>query len=100
MISYFVLGGVVALVVILLLLLGVVVRSLLSSSRQILEINKQLMVLIAMRDVGEGAGRALVASARKPEKDLQGVAKEGPPQTKDSRAGITGQQYSLKVGSQ
>ncbi len=67
-------------------------------TKQIISTNEKLMILVGTRDGGEKVGRALVASAREPKKNLPGVTKE-PPQVKKDNPRPTGKPYSLKIGS-
>jgi len=46
------------------------------STRQIAKMNEQLLVLLGTRDGGEAVGRALVASAKLPKKEIPGVSKK------------------------
>lgn len=66
--------------------LVVAVKSVTRMSNRTIENNKQLMVMLAQRDGGNDAARAVLASQRKPKCELPGVAekkgkkKEQPPQ--------------------
>jgi len=75
MLDYF-----VPLFLILLAIIGLTVYTLTialrDSMRQITKINEQLLVLLGTRDGGEAVGRALVASARLPKKEIPGVSKK------------------------
>jgi len=53
----------------------VLVAALQDCTKQITKTNKKLIIMMGVRDGGDAVGRALVASARKPKKDLPGVAK-------------------------
>jgi len=75
MLDYF-----VPLFLILLAIIGLTVYTLTialrDSTRRIAKMNEQLLVLLGTRDGGEAVGRALVASARLPKKEIPGVSKK------------------------
>jgi hypothetical protein len=57
-------------------------------AEQVIQMNERLMVLVAARDVGPDAARALVA-ATKPKKDLPGVATGKNPAEVQPKSGLT-----------
>ena len=63
----------------------VLVMALRDCSKQIIKINEKLIIMMGVRDGGEAVGRALVASSRKPKKDLPGVTK---PLDKPTKKGL------------
>ncbi len=70
--------------------------ALLKSSNRIIEINKQLLIVVAGRDEKPEALRALVASNRPPRKNLAGIA--GTQKGKNDKPKSTNQNYTMKVG--
>lgn len=46
------------------------------ATNRINETNKQLMVMVAHRDGGDNAARALIASAKPPQTGIPGISKE------------------------
>lgn len=45
-------------------------------AQQIVQMNERLLVLLGVRDGGDAVGRALIASAKLPRKDLPGISAE------------------------
>ena len=69
------------LVPLFLILLGIIgltiyilVTALKESTKQITQINEQLLIMLGIRDGGEAVGRALVASAKLPRREIGGIS--------------------------
>lgn len=71
----------------------VLLIALLTSTNRIIEINKQLMIIVAGKDAKPETLRALVSSSKPPQGKLRGVATG----TKDIKSDNTN--YTLSVGN-
>ena len=90
-----VLLGLSALVIyILTVALWVIIRL----SDRITETNKQLLVLVAHREGGNDAARAVLASAKSPKKDLPGISNEKKKKKESPQGSKKTESYSINVG--
>ncbi len=67
-------------------------------SNRITETNKQLLVLIAHRDGGNDAARAVLASGKLPKHDLPGISSEKRKKKEPPQGEGRSNSYSIKVG--
>lgn len=73
----------------------ILVSLLRDATRQIVKMNEQLLIVAGVKTGGDPVGRALVASARTPKKDLPGIVSG--PQTSNLGQAIS-KPYTLTVG--
>jgi len=79
-------------VLLLVTIMGLIVFCLISalnnSTRQISRINEQLLIVLGTRDGNDATGRALVASAKQPKKDVPGIANKKPAGEEKPKEGL------------
>ena len=79
---FFILLGVIGLTV---YILAVALKQ---ATNQITRINEQLLIVIGTKDGNEAVGRALVASAKLPKKDVPGIVDKKKDEPDDAKSGF------------
>lgn len=100
MVEVFALLAAGCLLVVLSITLLVVAGMFRSVTRQLVQMNERLLVLVGVRENGEGAARALIASSREPNRGVPGIVDDTKRGGPGLRSGISGKQHTLKVGGE